>query len=121
MDEKEHSKLTAAENEACTAEEIEAAGQEIEEEIAQESAQKAVLRKIWDAVGYLVVPAVVVFLLLENSYVKKLKNTSLNMPFQLFVTQVKSNLLSLEMTLELSVPQVLLLNLKENNFGYYYH
>ena len=32
--------------------------------VAEESAQKAVLRRIWDATGYLIVPAVVVFLLL---------------------------------------------------------
>ena len=31
---------------------------------AEESAQKAVLRRIWDATGYLIVPAVTVFLLL---------------------------------------------------------
>lgn len=52
---------------------------------------------------------------------EKLKLISINMPFQLFVTQVKLNLLFLEMMPELSALQVLLLNLKENNFDYYYH
>lgn len=48
-------------NEVTETEEVEA---EIAEELVEESAQKAVLRKIWDSVGYLVVPVVVVFLLL---------------------------------------------------------
>ena len=48
-------------NEMTETEEID---QEIAEELEEESAQKAVLRRIWDSVGYLVVPVVVVFLLL---------------------------------------------------------
>ena len=44
--------------------ETEAVDREIAEELEEESAQKAVLRRIWDSVGYLVVPVVVVFLLL---------------------------------------------------------